>query len=155
MGHSIHAMSARASATRRRSSSVLALFACLAAVGCFGQWREDARDSVLRTLGPSNVVLIDDSVHSYGLESWGKRQWTGNGCLAATKDAILFRQWAPARNFFILRSAITSVDTSTRRSGKHSVSSVLHVSFTNDAGNPDSLTWSVEDLAEWLALLRG
>jgi hypothetical protein len=148
-------MSLRASTTRRRFSSVLAVFASVAVVGCFGQWREDARESVLRTLGPSNVVFIDDSVHSYGLESWGARQVTGNGCLAATKDMILFRQWAPARSFFIRRSAITSVYASTRRAGKSTVSPVLHVSFTNDTGNPDSLTWSVENLAAWLALLRG
>jgi hypothetical protein len=130
-------------------------FAALAASGCnLGRMRAEAVADVSGKLGRPNILLMDDAAQSFGLESWGHAQLRGNGCLAATADTLLFRQWSPARDFRIPRAAIVAVDTPTWHLGKSHFHPLLHVAFTNDAGQRNSIAWDVRDLTAWLRLLR-
>ena len=106
-------------------------------------------------LGDSEIVAIDESANCFGLESKGVTQIRGNGCLAATKDEVLFVMWIPRREIRIPRAWITSVERAKSHLTKSVGRPLLKVGYTNDQGQPDSVAWLVRDLPMWEAVLAG
>ena len=96
---------------------------------------------------------MDDGANTFGVESRGRAQIRGNGCLAATAKEIVFLMWFPRREVRIPRSAITAVERTKWHLGKSVGRTLLRVRFTNDEGRPDSVAWWVRDLPAWEELL--
>ena len=119
----------------------------------FRKTRERVAQDVRARLGAGRVLLLEDGANSFGVESKGRAQIRGNGCLAATLDEILFVMWFPRREVRIARSAVTAVERAKSHLGKTVGRPLLRVRFTNDEGRPDSVAWWVADVSEWGALL--
>ena len=119
----------------------------------FKKLRDRAADEVRASLGAERVLLLEDGANSFGVESGGRWQIRGNGCLAVTADEILFVMWWPRREVRIPRSAITAVERAKSHLGKTVGRALLRVRFTNDEGRPDSVAWWVGDVSRWEAVL--
>jgi hypothetical protein len=88
-----------------------------------------------------------------GLQSAGKTQVRGNGHLALTSDALVFRQWVPQRETRIPLAAVTAVGTERWWLGKSVGAKLLVVRWRTPAGGEDAMAWRVRDLDGWLAAL--
>ena len=119
----------------------------------FRKTRERVAAAVRTRLGADRILLLEDGANSFGVESGGRWQIRGNGCLAATADEILFVMWFPRREVHIPRSHVTAVERARSHLGKTAGRNLLRVRFTNDDGRPDSIAWWVANLREWEALL--
>ena len=115
--------------------------------------RERAAAEVTARLGAHRILLMEDGANSFGVESRGRAQIRGNGCLAATVDEILFVMWFPRRVVHVPRRSITAVERARSHLGKTVGYMLLRVRFTNAEGRPDSVAWWVRDVARWEALL--
>lgn len=105
------------------------------------------------SVGRDRILLLEDGANSFGVESQGRWQIRGNGCLAATANEILFIMWWPRREVRIARDSVTAVERARSHLGKYVGHQLLRVRFTNPDGNPDSIAWWVADLERWEALL--
>lgn len=119
----------------------------------FKKTRERIAADVRARLGAGRILLMEDGANSFGVESRGRAQIRGNGCLAATADEILFLMWWPRREVRIPRRAVTGVERARSHLGKTVGHELLRVRFTNDEGRPDSIAWWVRDVSRWEALL--
>jgi hypothetical protein len=119
----------------------------------FGRRRRAVAAEVRAELGETEIVAIDESANCFGLESKGPMQIRGNGCLAATKDEVLFIMWVPRREIRIPRPWIAAVERAKSHLGKTIFQPLLLVRYTNDQGMPDSVAWYVRDLPAWEAAL--
>lgn len=104
-------------------------------------------------LSPGRVLQLEDGANSFGVESRGKAQIHGNGCLAASADDILFVMWWPRREIHIPRRRVTAVERARSHLGKTIGRELLRVRFTNEEGMPDSIAWWVRDLVQWEQVL--
>jgi hypothetical protein len=104
-------------------------------------------------LGPEKILVTDDRANFFGVESKGKAQMRGNGCLVATADEIVFVMWLPRREVRIPREHVIGIERARWHLGKSVGRELLRVRFTNDAGAPDSVAWWVADLPAWEAAL--
>lgn len=111
-----------------------------------------ARKEALSLLG-EEPVLVDEAANFFGLESRGKLQWRGNGCLALSDDALGFAMWLPRRSFAIQRGSIETVDEAASHLGKWVGQPLLRVRFTSSDGEIDTAAWWVRELPRWLAAL--
>ena len=93
-------------------------------------------------------LLVDDFANFFGLESRGRFQIRGNGCLALGDAQLVFAMWLPRRQLVIKRDRIEAVDTVDSHLGKRIGRPLLHVTFNNDAA-----AWFVRDVDRWLATL--
>lgn len=118
-----------------------------------GFLRRKVAGEVRAMLGEGAIALIDESALSLGLESLGKLQARGNGCLALTGELVLFRQWLPRRDFRIPRDAIVAIEEPRAHLGKTYGRKLLRIRFTNEAGAPDSIALLVSDLPAWQVAL--
>jgi hypothetical protein len=119
----------------------------------FQKKRKAVAALVRAELGESEIVAIDESANCFGLDSKGVTQIRGNGCLAVTKDELLFVMWIPRREIRIPRAWITSVETTKWHLGKTMGKPLLLVRFTDDQARADSVAWYVKDLPAWEAAL--
>jgi hypothetical protein len=119
----------------------------------FKKTRARIVDDITARLGAHRILLIEDGANNFGVESRGRGQIRGNGCLAATADEILFVMWFPRREVLIPRSAITGVERAKSHLGKTVGQTLLRVRYTNEEGRPDSVAWWVRDVSRWEALL--
>jgi hypothetical protein len=117
--------------------------------------RERAAREVKARLGADRILLMEDGANSFGVESGGRWQIRGNGCLAATADEIMFLLWWPRREVRIPRHAVTGLERARSHLGKTVGHELLRVRFTNDEGRPDSIAWWVRDLPRWEDVLTG
>ena len=115
--------------------------------------RDEIQAKLLAELGDEAPLLVDPSANCLGLESLGMAQVRGNGCLATTKERVLFRMWMPERSFEVQRSRITAVDEPRSHLGKSKGMKLLKLSFVDERGQADSLAWAVRDLEAWKRLL--
>ena len=120
-----------------------------------GKRRRSIAADVRARLGESEIVLMDESALSLGVESAGVWQVRGNGCLAATNDEILFIMWLPRKELSIPRERVTSIERARAHLGKTIGHELLRVRFVNESGRPDSVAWYVRDLSTWEATLGG
>ena len=111
-------------------------------------------DELTALLGADRIIALDRMANFFGLESKGVRQIRGNGCLAATRDEIVFVMWIPRKEFRIARNRVTGVERARWHLGKSRGRELLRVRFLNDAGAADSVAWFVSDLPKWEAALR-
>jgi hypothetical protein len=119
----------------------------------FRKRRREAAGAAQARLGDTSVVISDESANFFGVESRGKAQVRGNGYLAASADEIVFVMWLPRRELTISRDRVTGVERTRSHLGKSVGRELLRVSFTNDAGDADSVAWLVRDVAAWEAAL--
>jgi hypothetical protein len=125
----------------------------LGGMGCLSGLRQSTLDDVKQRLGPNNVVILDDSANFFGLESGSVWQVRGNGCLAATNDAVFFRMWSPRKEIWIARRNIIAVETPKSHLYKTHFHDLLKIRFRNWRGYEDSVAWEVRDLGAWVAVL--
>lgn len=121
----------------------------------FKKTRARVATEVQARLGAGRILLVEDRANSFGVESLGRGQIRGNGCLAATDDEILFVMWFPRREIRIPRDRVTSVERARAHLGKTVGRELIRVRFTNENGRPDSIAWWVSDPARWEAALTG
>jgi hypothetical protein len=119
----------------------------------FKKTRSRIEADIRARLGDERILLLEDGANSFGVESGGRWQIRGNGCLAATADEILFVMWFPRREVHIPRRAVTAVERAKSHLGKTVGHTLLRVRFTNEEGRPDSVAWWVSDVARWEAVL--
>lgn len=119
-----------------------------------GRLRERGRAAALELLGRREPVVIDERANFFGVESAGARQWRGNGCLAASDEAIAFAMWLPRRTLRIDRSRLVAADRTQSHLGKTVGRPLLRVRFETDGGDSDVAAWYVTDLDRWLDALR-
>jgi hypothetical protein len=119
----------------------------------FKKTRTRIAADISERLGAHRILLMEDGANNFGVESRGRGQIRGNGCLAASDDEILFIMWFPRREVRIPRSAITAVELAKSHLGKTVGQPLLRVRFTNDEGRPDSVAWWVRDVSRWEAVL--
>ena len=117
------------------------------------RWRRPAAAEVRSKLGEGQILAIDGSANFFGLESKGRWQIRGNGCLAATAHEILFRMWIPRREVTIPRDRIIAVEHARSHLGKTVFRPILRIRFTRADGHRDAAAWWVRDLAAWDAAL--
>lgn len=110
-------------------------------------------EEIRSRLGADRILLLEDGPNSFGVESRGRGQLRGNGCLAASQDEILFIMWWPRREIHIPRARITAVERTRSHLGKRIGRDLLRVRFTNEEGSPDSAAWWVRDLPAWERVL--
>jgi hypothetical protein len=120
----------------------------------FKKTRARVADELRRRLEDRPIVALDDGANFFGVQSRGKAQIRGNGCLAATDAEILFLMWWPRREIRIARDRVTSIERARSHLGKSVGYELLRVHFTNDEGAPDSVAWWVADLPEWERVLQ-
>jgi hypothetical protein len=82
------------------------------------------------------------------IDSAGRLQIRGNGCLALGDDLFVFVMWFPRRELLVSRTSITSVDTVDSHLGKRVGRPLLRIGFDDDVA-----AWWVRDLDRWLATL--
>lgn len=115
--------------------------------------RERGRLLALELLDGREPVVVDERANFFGVESAGGRQWRGNGCLAASDEAIAFALWLPRRTLRIDRSRLVAADTTHSHLGKTVGRPLLRIGFETDRGDSDVAAWYVADLDRWLAAL--
>jgi hypothetical protein len=118
-----------------------------------GWLRRRVAAAVRARLGEDRILLIEDRANSFGVESRGMAQIRGNGCLAATRDEVLFAMWIPRRELRIERERIMAVERAGSHLGKTIGRPLLRIRYIDDAGRPDSVAWFVRDLPAWEATL--
>jgi hypothetical protein len=119
----------------------------------FRKKRRAVAAEVRAELGDGEIVAIDEMANCFGLKSKGMTQIRGNGCLAATKDELLFIMWLPRKEIRIPRPWITGIERAKSHLGKTVFRPLLRVRFTDELGRSDSVAWAVRDLPAWEAAL--
>jgi hypothetical protein len=104
-------------------------------------------------LGEHRILLMDRGANFFGVKSRGIGQLRGNGCLALTRDELLFLMWVPRREIRIPRSDILRAGKTRTHVGKASFFPLLRVHFRNEEGKEDAIAWRVRNLKEWLEKL--
>jgi hypothetical protein len=112
----------------------LALLAACSGCCVLDPLRLPAREEVTGELGRTNIVAMDDMAV---LRRIGSEDVTvqGNGCLAATRDGILFVQWLPRRRIRIPQDRIIDVFAPDRH--------WLRVVFVDETGRADYALFGV------------
>lgn len=100
-----------------------------------------------------SVLREDEGANSFGVESGGPWQVRGNGTLVLTDDELLFAQWVPNRLLRVPRAAITEVAATDSHLGKRIGRPLLKLTWTTEAGRPDSVAVWVRDLEGWVEAL--
>ena len=95
------------------------------------------------------LAAVDDFANFFGMESRGKAQMRGNGCLVASREYVVFVMLLPRREFLIPRAQVTGVERVRSHLGKTTGHELLKITFTNNQGQSDSAAWLVRDLAAW------
>jgi hypothetical protein len=108
---------------------------------------------VAEKLAGGSSILVDGRANSFGLESRGRLQIRGNGCLALGDARLAFAMWLPQRKLVIDHSRIEAVDAVDSHLGRRIGRPLLRVRFEANSGTADSGAWFVRDLARWLATL--
>jgi hypothetical protein len=116
--------------------------------------KRETNAEVRRVLAEKPIALTEEMALCFGVESRGKFQLRGTGCLALTADEVLFVMWLPRREIRIPRSSITSIETPLSHLGKTQFTRLLRVRFATSEGNDDSVAWRVPNLDQWTAALR-
>lgn len=104
-------------------------------------------------LGGREPILADDLANCFGIESAGKTQLRGNGCLGLGPDLLVFAMWLPKRDVVVPRNRIVSVETVRSHLGKSVGRRLLRVAWVREDGVQDAVAWFVRDLDAWLAAL--
>ncbi len=111
------------------------------------------RQKLTEQLNPGETLLAEDSrANFFGLESLGGWQLRGNGLLALTDQALVFRMLLPGRTFRIPLSDITSTELVHSHCGKSVSRHLLKVNF-RIRGLTDAMAWFIPEPAHWKGIL--
>ncbi len=105
-------------------------------------------------LEEENILIFDDTVNFFGLESLGIWKTRGNGVLMLTEEELLFGMWKPKKELIIPVKSITKITNPKSHMHKSVFKPLLKVIFTNEKGNHDSAAWLVHDLNRWNEILN-
>lgn len=139
---------------------ILAVVALVVAVAFFAIARPLRRLKAERMaearamLGAEGIVFLDPGAAFFGQSSLGMSQVRGNGCLAVSRDTVLFLMWVPEREFRVAVAAIRRIETSKSHLGKSKFRPLLKLTFAGRDGGEDSMAWWVRDLAQAKAALK-
>ncbi len=120
----------------------------------FRRRRRKIAEEVLARLDANQVLAFDEGANCFGVESKGKGQVRGNGCLALSPKGLLFIMWVPRKELHVPLDRITSVERVKSHLGKSIFRELLKVNFVNAEGQQDSAAWYVRDLSAWETALR-
>ncbi len=105
-------------------------------------------------LEEENILIFDDMVNFFGLESLGIWKTRGNGVLMLTEEELLFGMWKPKKELIIPVKSITKITNPKSHMHKSVFKPLLKVIFKNEKGNYDSAAWLVHDLNRWNEILN-
>ena len=105
-------------------------------------------------LEEENILIFDDMVNFFGLESLGIWKTRGNGVLMLTEEELLFGMWKPKKELIIPVKSITKISNPKSHMHKSVFKPLLKVIFKNEKGNDDSAAWLVHDLNRWNEILN-
>ena len=105
-------------------------------------------------LEEKNILIFDDMVNFFGLESLGIWKTRGNGVLMLTEEELLFGMWKPKKELIIPVKSITKITNPKSHMHKSVFKPLLKVILTNEKGNYDSAAWLVHDLNRWNEILN-
>jgi len=106
-------------------------------------------------LEKENILIFDDMVNFFGLESLGIWKARGNGVLILTEEKLLFGMWKPKKDLSIPLKSITKITNPKSHLHKSVFRPLLKVIFNNEKGDKDSAAWHVQDLVKWNEILNG
>ncbi|MFH1532684.1 MAG: hypothetical protein ABIK09_18310 [Pseudomonadota bacterium] len=95
-------------------------------------------------------VVCDKMANCFGVTSKGMAQIRGNGCLCLGSEQLVFVQWIPRRKLEIPRSMVLNVEQVKSHLGATKGVPLVKVTFTNAAGEEDSVAWVVRDHNRWM-----
>ena len=101
-----------------------------------------------------DVLITDDMVNFFGLESLGSWKIRGNGVLMLTEEELFFGMWKPKKEFSIPLNSIIEVTNPKSHMHKSVFRPLLKVIFKNESGDLDSVAWYVRHLDKWNEILN-
>ena len=101
-----------------------------------------------------DVLITDDMVNFFGLESLGSWKIRGNGVLILTEKELFFGMWKPKKEFSIPLNSITEVTNPKSHMHKSVFRPLLKVIFKNESGDLDSAAWYIRNLDKWNKFLN-
>jgi hypothetical protein len=99
-------------------------------------------------------VRMKGNANFFGIESHGAMQIRGNGILLLTDTDLVFGMFRPTREFLIPLAKIDKIELAESHLTKTVFQPLLKVSFTNDAGDADSVAWWLANPTEWKNVLE-
>ncbi|MFW9897164.1 MAG: hypothetical protein ACFFD7_15275 [Candidatus Thorarchaeota archaeon] len=95
------------------------------------------------------ILIHDDTVNFFGLESLGIWKIHGNGVLILTENVLMFGMWKPKRDLTIPVKSIIKIENPKPHLHRSVFKPLLKVNFKNEKGNDDSAAWFVSSLDKW------
>ena len=105
-------------------------------------------------LEEKNILIFDDMVNFFGLESLGIWKTRGNGVLMLTEEELLFGMGKPKKELIIPVKSITEITNPKSHMHKSVFRPLLKVMFKNEKGDNDSAAWFIQDLHKWNEILN-
>jgi hypothetical protein len=99
------------------------------------------------------LVLVDNMANCLGVESGGRAQARGNGCLVLSTGRLVFAMWVPRRDLVIPRDQILGVERVTSHLGRSVAVPLVKVRFRNPDGAEDAVAWVVRGADAWIDAL--
>ncbi|MFX1278685.1 MAG: hypothetical protein ACFFA3_04660 [Promethearchaeota archaeon] len=78
----------------------------------------------------------------------------GNGVLLLTKEVLFFCMWRPKKNILIPVESITDINNPKSHIHKSILRPLLKITFKNEKGESNSVTWFVQQLIQWNEILE-
>ena len=107
------------------------------------------RDAFLQGSLFQHAELTDGMANYFGSQSADRMQVRGNGVLALTGDAIVFKMYMTGTELKIPYKNIKEVTVADSFLGKTIFKKLLQVKFITQSGE-DMAAWYVRDLAGWM-----
>ena len=101
-----------------------------------------------------DVLITDDMVNFFGLESLGSWKIRGNGVLILTKKELFFGMWKPKKELLIPVKSIIEVRNPKSHMYRSAFRPLLKIIFKNESGESDSVAWYVRHLYKWNEILN-
>ncbi len=101
-----------------------------------------------RLLVPDPICL-DEQSGGFGRERPGKAPWVGSGCLALSREALVFVTWSPRATLTIPVENFLRVEETRTHLGKTVRYPLLKLTFADSDGSEDAIAWLVRDVERW------
>lgn len=96
-----------------------------------------------------HIELSDGMANFFGTSSLTRGQIRGNGLLAITNEALVFKMYAGQREINVPLRDLISVDTADSFMGKTIFRKLLQVTYKTMSGEETS-AWFVKDIDSWI-----
>lgn len=101
-----------------------------------------------------DVLITDDMVNFFGLESLGSWKIRGNGVLILTEKELFFGMWKPKKELLIPVKSIIEIRNPKSHMHRSVFRPLLKIVFKNENGESDSAAWYIRHLDKWNKILK-